>query len=150
MAFTNEDKNSAAAAASSFLKGKISDEQLNASLDVIKSGSGDSVSAQGDYICAVFYWRVVLNSGNYQFKGNAGGVGGIGGGSTNGTIYLASGVSFQQLVSNTDSFQFNAVVGVYLNVNFFDSGSNFLGSYQGGGVGTCGGTGGGSGSWSQV
>ncbi|WP_143306160.1 VapA/VapB family virulence-associated protein [Chitinophaga vietnamensis] len=143
---TTENRNAAAAAASTFLKGKTSDIELNACLDTIRSGS-NAVPAKGSFVCAIFYWRITLDCNGKQFVGNAGAIGGAGGGSTHGDIYLASGVTLDELQSTTDAFQFNGA-GVYLNVNFFNSNHKFLGSYQGGGIATCVGTGGGKGSWS--
>ena len=148
MSITNENAELAAAAASKFLKGNIPDEELKSCIDTIKLNSGsNAISTYGSYICAVFYWRVSLNANGKQFTGNAGGVGGVGGGSTNGDIYLADGVTFDELVSLTASFQFNGAIA-YLNVNFFSSSSKYLGSFHGGGIATCAGTGGGTGSWS--
>ncbi|MBW2938153.1 VapA/VapB family virulence-associated protein [Aureisphaera sp. CAU 1614] len=146
MALSKEHREAAASEAKKFFNGKISDNELNECLTTVKSGS-NSVPAQGSFICAVFYWRIHLVQGSKSFTGNAGGIGFVGGGSTNGDIYLASGVSINELLNNTTSFQFNSAA-VYLNVNFFDTNSKFLGSYQGGGIGTCPGTGGGTGVWS--
>lgn len=146
MALSNEHRELAAKNAKEFFNGKIAEPELNACLTTIKSGE-TKVPAHGSFICAVFYWRIFLVAGNKSFTGNAGGIGFVGGGSTNGDIYLANGVTLQELQTKTVSFQFNSAA-VYLNVNFFDSNSKFLGSYQGGGIGTCPGTGGGTGKWS--
>jgi Rhodococcus equi virulence-associated protein len=149
MSATTENRTEAATVASNFLKGNIPDNELEACLTTVQSGSS-SFSAGGSFLCTFFYFRVVLtglSACQKTFTGNAGGLGGVGGASTNGDLYLADGVTCEELTSTTTSFQFNCAV-VYLNVNFFNANSKFLGSYQGGGVGTCGGIGGGSGSWS--
>lgn len=146
MSTTTESRNAAANAASTYFSTHLAEAELKSCVNTIKSAAA-AVPAQGSFICAIFYWRIFLTANNKSFYGNAGGIGGVGGGSTNGDIYLANGVTMAQLQANTTSFQFNCA-GVYLNVNFFDTNSNFLGSYQGGGVGTCPGTGGGTGSWS--
>jgi hypothetical protein len=150
MSTVNENRNLAAAAATSFFKGNIPDKELESCVNTIKAATG-GIPANGSYICAIFYFRpsITINCGgkSWTFFGNAGGLGGIGGGSTNGDVYLADGVTCDELVHNTKSFQFNGAL-VYFNINFFDANSKFLGSFHGGGVGTCPGTGGGTGSWS--
>jgi len=147
MSITLENRNLAATEASNFLKGHIPDKELNACLNTIKSAT-DSISAEGSVSCLIFYWRITLNCGGKSFAGNAGGIGSVGAGVAKGDIYLADGVTFEELTSTTSAFQFNAQF-VYVNVNFFNPDSKFLGSFHSGGIGTCGGTGGGTGSWSD-
>lgn len=148
MSTTIESRNPAATAASNFLKGHIPEKELNACIETIKEGSPSYPVHSGSVTCVIFYWRIVLNTvNNKQFTGNSGGIGSIGGAATFGDIYLAEGVTFEELISSTATFQFTSAA-VYLNVNFFNSDSKYLGGYHGGGVGTCLGTGGGIGSWS--
>ncbi len=132
-----------AGSAEAYLRGKIADEEVDACTKSIKSAT-NKVPVNGSVLCVFFYWRIHLESSGKNFTGNAGGIGSIGGASTNGDIYTDD---IGRLFSETDAFQFNSAA-VYLNVNFFTKDSQYLGSYHGGGVGTCFGTGGGSGVWS--
>jgi len=144
MSITIEQRNEAAASAEKWLRGKIADQEVEACLKSIRSAT-NKYPAGGAVICAIFYWRIWLQvHGSKNFYGNAGGIGGFGGGSTNGDIYTDD---INRLLVETTSFEFNCLP-VYLNVNFFNKSSQFLGHYQGGGVGICGGIGGGTGSWS--
>lgn len=105
----------------------------------------NSYPATGSVASMIFYlkFRVDVTNGK-SFDGNAGGVSSPGGGALYGDIYTDD---INRLYSDTVSFQFNATP-VYTNLNFFDSHSNFLGSFQSGSVSTVLGTGGGKGSWS--
>ena len=102
-------------------------------------------SANGSVASMIFYlrYRVDVSSGK-TFEGQAGGISSPGGGALYGDIYTDD---INRLYRDTVSFQFNATP-VYTNLNFFDSHSNFLGSFQSGSVSTVLGTGGGKGSWS--
>jgi hypothetical protein len=143
-AVTSQDlRNDAAIAAEHRLRGKIPDEELEKCVKSIRTAT-NKYSAGGSVICALFYWRITLDSQGKHYTGNAGGIGGLGGGSTNGDIYTDN---WDRLVREATSFEFNSAF-VYLNVNFFNKDSQFLGHYQGGGVGICGGIGGGTGSFS--
>ena len=137
-------RNEAAASAEQWLRGKIDDQEVEKTLKAIRNPAA-AYSTGGSVLCAVFYWRIWLTLRGTNFYGNAGGIGGLGGGSTNGDIYTDD---INKLFRETVSFQFNSAF-VYLNVNFFNAHSQLLGNYQGGGVGICGGTGGGSGYWSS-
>ncbi|MCK8495194.1 VapA/VapB family virulence-associated protein [Spirosoma sp. RP8] len=101
--------------------------------------------ATGSVASMIFYlkFRVDVTNGK-SFEGNAGGVSSPGGGALFGDVYTDD---IDRLYRDTVSFQFNATP-VYTNLNFFDSHSNFLGSFQSGSVSTVLGTGGGKGSWS--
>ncbi len=146
MSVTAQHRKQAAASAKSFFNGSLPKKELTSCVDHIMKAT-TSIPAAGASICAIFYWRISLDIAGKKFTGNAGGLGSVGAGSTNGDVYLASGVSIQELQANTVSFQFNSAP-VYLNVNFFDANSKYLGSFHGGGVGICIGTGGGTGSFS--
>jgi hypothetical protein len=144
MALSTEVRDEMAAATEAALRGNIPDEEVTAAVTSIKSATA-SYPAGGSFLCTFFYFRITLSCQGESWVGNAGGLGGVGGASTNGDIYTDD---INRLFKETTSFQFNNAV-VYLNVNFFNSSSQFLGSYQGGGVGTCAGIGGGSGKWSS-
>jgi hypothetical protein len=142
-ALTPQIRNEAATAAEQRLRGKIADEELEKCVNSIRS-SANKYAAGGAVICALFYWRITLDTQGKRYTGNAGGIGGLGGASTNGDIYTDD---WNRLVREAHSFEFNSAF-VYLNINIFNKDSQFLGHYQGGGVGTCGGIGGGTGSFS--
>jgi hypothetical protein len=143
MPISIEQRNEAAVSAEKWLRGKIADQEVEACLKSVRSAT-NKYPAGGAVICAIFYWRIWLQYAGKNFYGNAGGIGGLGGGSTNGDIYTDD---INRLLVETASFQFNSAF-VFLNVNFFNNSSQFLGHYEGGGVGICGGTGGGTGTWS--
>ena len=140
----------------SWLRGKIDDGEVDKTVGLVKSmGTANAVAADdsttsvtGTVICAIFYWRITLDTPDgHHFVGNAGGLGSMGGGGLQGG-YLKGVPDLPTLYAKAVSFQFNcAAVG--LNVNFFDKDSNLVGTYVGGGLGICLGTGGGSGSWSS-
>ena len=107
-------------------------------------------SADGSVASFVFYskWTCNITSGpanGKRFSGQAGGIGLPGGGAIFGTVYSDD---VMRLVSSTHSFQWTAAAFTYTSLIFFDSDSNFLGSFQAGGLSTVNGTGGGTGSWS--
>lgn len=104
-----------------------------------------SYPATGSVASFVFYLQFMVTvTGGKRFDGKAGGLTTPGGGALFGDVYTDD---VNRLYRDTVSFQFNATP-VYTNLNFFDSNSNFLGSFQSGSVSTVLGTGGGSGSWS--
>lgn len=105
----------------------------------------NSYPAKGSVASFAFYLQFqVTVTGGKTFDGKAGGLSTPGGGALFGDVYTDD---INRLYANTVSFQFNATP-VYTNLNFFDSHSNFLGSFQSGSVSTVLGTGGGTGSWS--
>jgi hypothetical protein len=133
-----------------WLRGKIDDAEVDKTVSLIAASSqlaSEGITGvQATVICTFFYWRVTLDTPDRQhhFVGNGGGIGGLGGGMATGALYSDD---FARLYSSSVSFQFNAALPG-LNINIFDGNSNFLGSFIGGGLSTCLGTGGGSGSWS--
>ena len=133
-----------AASAEAWLRGKLPNEEVDKAVNALRSQkAADKISMGGSVICAIFYWRIHLEGHGHYYNGNAGGIGGFGAASTNGDIYTDD---INRLYAEAYSFQFNSAA-VYLNVNFFNRNSQFLGHYHGGGVGTCIGSGGGTGSW---
>jgi len=101
--------------------------------------------ANGTFISALFYIRTtVAISNGKQFKGNAGGITGLGGGATFGHVYTED---VDRLYRETRRFQTNFAPAV-TTVIFMDGSSRVLGTYAGGAVGTAGGIGGGTGTWS--
>jgi hypothetical protein len=129
------------------LQGKLEQGKLDAAVQQILRGTATAYPAHGSVICAVFYMRFTVDCDacqNKQFVGNAGGIGTIGGGALIGDIYTDD---LNRLLSSTSAFQF-VTTPVYSSLTFFDGSSNFLGTFQAGGVSICTGTGGGTGSWS--
>lgn len=114
-----------------------------------ESSSNDSVeasatvSAGGSIISGIFYNRIQIDIGGARFVGNGGGLMTPGAGTLMGDIYTDD---LDRLLRDTASYEVNATP-VYVNVNFFDSNSTFLGSLHSGAVSTVTGIGGGVGSW---
>lgn len=123
----------------------LSQEVIDSVADGIVNESNASYTVQGSVASFIFYQRFQAEvKGGKTFKGDAGGVSGPGGGGFWGTLYTDD---IQRLYRDTISFQYN-VQTAYLNINFFDRNSKFLGHIQAGGVSTLVvGVGGGSGSW---
>jgi len=110
----------------------------------IKAAS-QKYAANGTIASFIFYQQITVNvTGGKTFKGHAGGIGLPGGGGSWGDVYTDD---INRLYRDTHSFQF-IDSGVYFTVNFFDSHSNFLGTFQAGALSVSPGTGGGTGSWS--
>ena len=125
------------------MQGKLDQAQLDAAVTSLSAATA-SYGANGSVASMIFYLKFQVNvTGGKSFNGNAGGISSPGGGALFGDIYTDD---INRLYSSTHSFQFNATP-VYLNINFFDGNSNFLGSFQSGGISTVLGTGGGTGSW---
>ncbi|EEV8846449.1 VapA/VapB family virulence-associated protein [Escherichia coli] len=96
---------------------------------------------------AIFYIKVdtqITSEGGKHFSGNAGGLSSPGGGVLFGDLYTDD---LDDLYTNTVSFQIT-MTPVFCSVLFFDSASNLLGHFEGGGVSTVSGVAGGTGSWS--
>jgi hypothetical protein len=106
-------------------------------------GASASVSASGSIISGVFYNRIQIDIGGARFVGNGGGLMTPGAGTLIGDIYTDD---LPRLLRDTSSYEVNATP-FYVNVNFFDSNSTFLGSLHTGAVSTVTGIGGGVGSW---
>ncbi|MHA7135615.1 VapA/VapB family virulence-associated protein [Oerskovia turbata] len=127
------------------VQGALEQDKIDAAVERLRSGQ-PSYPANGTAVGMIFYYRLTVDipASNKQFVGNAGGIGGLGGGGFWGDVYTDD---LDRLFRTTVSFQFNATP-VYLNVNFFDGSSNLLGNFQSGGIAVLVGTGGGSGGWS--
>jgi len=144
MSDTTETKHAVAHDFAEAMSGKLPQDKLDAAVEAL-TGPAAAYGANGSVVCAIFYMRVqVAVTGGKTFTGNAGALGTAGGGANFGNVYTND---INRLYASTTAFQVNSTP-VYFNVNFFDSNSNFLGSYQAGAVSVCFGTGGGSGSWS--
>jgi hypothetical protein len=142
-----------------WLRGKIDDAEVAKTIEAIYSvGGADQTSlavvgdqritgVTGSVLCVIFYWRCTLDTPDgHSYTGNAGGIGSVGGGAIQGGLLVGS-PDLNTLYAQATSFQFNSAAAA-LNINFFNSRSQFVGTFVGGGVGICLGTGGGSGSWS--
>ena len=127
------------------LQGALTPEQANA-IKASASSATTGYAANGSVASLIFYqkWQVVIKDGGKTFNGNAGGISTPGGGALFGTVYTSD---INRLYSDTHSFSFNSV-SVYTNVLFYDKHSNYLGTFQAGGLSTVAGNGGGTGSWS--
>ena len=163
MTITDEQLKEVSAGSEAWLRGKIDDAEVDKCVNLIqgmnsaKDGAKLTIEAvsenqsvtgvTGSVLCLVFYWRITLDTPDgHTYVGNAGGIGSIGGGAIQGGS-LAGVPDLNTLYANAVSFQFNSAAAA-LNVNFFDASSNLVGTFIGGGIGICLGTGGGSGSWS--
>jgi hypothetical protein len=127
--------------------GALEQDQIDATVKaLLASAAATAYPATGSVASLLFYLKFQVNvkGGGKTFDGNAGGISTPGGGALFGDVYTDD---IKRLYAKTASFQFNATP-VYLNINFFDGSSNFLGHLQSGGISTVLGTGGGSGSWS--
>lgn len=101
--------------------------------------------ANGSIVSLIFYFRFQVNVvGGKSFNGDAGGIGGPGGGALFGTVYTDD---INRLYSSTTSFAFTSTPP-YFAMYFFDGNSNPLGTFQAGAVSIVTGSGGGTGSWS--
>jgi hypothetical protein len=125
--------------------GTLDQDKIDAAVDSILTASTTSYAATGSVASLLFYLQFQVNiKAGKSFNGKAGGISTPGGGALFGDVYTDD---IDRLYSSTTSFQFNATP-VYLNINFFDGHSNFLGHLQSGGISTVLGVGGGSGNWS--
>ncbi|WGD37275.1 VapA/VapB family virulence-associated protein [Lysinibacter sp. HNR] len=105
----------------------------------------ESEGASGEVVLALFYGNVRVKVKNRTFVGHSGGFG-IGGGYTIGKVFAHCG--FDNLFSNTKSFQVNNAAGV-VNILFYGPGSQLLGTFVGGNIGLGVGIFGGSGDWNN-
>ncbi|SFU78849.1 VapA/VapB family virulence-associated protein [Butyrivibrio sp. INlla21] len=107
--------------------------------------------ATGSVIGALIYMKVQVRINddeypqysNMTFDGDAYGIAALGGGALVGDIYTDD---ILRLFSSTCYFEIN-VLPVYVNINFFDSSHQYLGSYHAGAVAVTGGMASGKGSW---
>lgn len=134
--------------------GKISNTELKTSLQGIekitasKLKAATAYSANGSLASLVLYVKAQCNvNGGKSFNGSAWGASFPGGGALFGDVYLADGVTLDQLYSKTGSFKFTATP-VYTAFYFYDSNDKLLGHFQAGSVSTVTGVGGGAGGWS--
>ncbi|EEY7915203.1 VapA/VapB family virulence-associated protein [Salmonella enterica] len=121
-------------------------DQVSQILDKIASAE-NKYSAKTTLASAIFYIKVdtqITSEGGKHFSGNAGGLSSPGGGVLFGDLYTND---LEMLYKNTVSFQIT-MTPVFCSVLFFDSSSNLLGHFEGGGVSTISGVAGGTGSWS--
>ena len=129
------------------MKGTLEQDKIDAAVNTMLTDDTESFSANGSVVSAVFYQRFTLqfefNGTNYQYVGNAGGIGSPGGGVLIGELWTGDA---QTLINNTVSFQYQTTM-VASNINFFDGNSNILGYFIGGAVSTVNAIGGGKGTW---
>ena len=124
--------------------GKLDAEKIDAATNAITTATG-VYPAHCSIASLIFYAKVqVVVDGGKTFDGNAGGAFTPGGGVAFGDVYTDD---INALYSNTATFAITAT-NVYVAVYFWDSNHNFLGHFQGGGISTVTGAGGGTGSWS--
>lgn len=134
--------------------GKIADTELESQLQGIEKITADQLkaataySANGSLASLVVYVKAQCNiNGGKSFNGSAWGASFPGGGALFGDVYLADGVTLDQLYSKTGSFKFTATP-VYTAFYFYDGNDKLLGHFQAGSVSTVTGVGGGAGNWS--
>lgn len=124
------------------------DDQLIDSAAVALAATQTSYKAVGSVMPLIFYMKVKIevDAGpviGKTFEGDAGGFAPGTGGGFWGDVYTDD---IDRLYKDTVSFAFQATP-VYFAVEFFDSSSNCLGSFHGGGIGVLVGVGGGTGRW---
>jgi hypothetical protein len=130
---------------SNSVHGALDEDKIDEVVASLLDESAARYPATGSVASLLFYlkFQVVIKDGK-TFNGNAGGISSPGGEALFGDLDTDD---IEWLYAATHSFQFNATP-VYLDINFFDSSSNFLGHLQSGGISTVLGTGGGTGDWS--
>lgn len=107
-----------------------------------------ALPANGSLASLLLYVKAQCNiNGGKSFNGSAWGISFPGGGALFGDVYLADGVSVNDLYAKTGSFKFTATP-VYTAFYFYDASDNLLGHFQAGSVSTVTGVGGGAGGWS--
>jgi hypothetical protein len=122
---------------------KLEDEKIDEAVRHLAAAE-TAYAANAAFASFLFYIQVHVNiTGGKSFTGNAGGFNAAGGGVVFGHVYTDD---LNRLYSKTSRFWF-LTTPVYVHVQFFDSDSNSLGHFEGGGITTGGGTGGGPGSW---
>lgn len=133
-------------------KGKLTDAEIqegaNSIAEALKAvgkqlTAQTKYSANGGITFTVGWVHIGITVGPRNCQGDGGGAFSLGGGYFWGDVYTAD---IDRLYRDTVSFQVN-VTPVYANVNFFDSSSNLLGHFEGGGVCFGGGIGGGKCKW---
>lgn len=125
------------------LEGKVEPERIDTMISQLKKTTVASYAANAGGGGVLFYALVTVHTAGREFEGNAGGFFGFGPYYGQGTVYTAD---LNNLLNHTESFSvsFNPA---YMNVVFYDGGSNILGHFQGLGGGSIVGTGAGTGHW---
>jgi len=107
-------------------------------------GTQTKYSANGGITFTIGWVHIGITvDGGKNCQGDGGGLFSLGGGYFWGDVYTSD---IQRLYRDTVSFQVN-VTPVFANINFFDSNSNLLGHFEGGGACLGGGSGGGKCKW---
>lgn len=123
-------------------------QQSNQRLQTLLGAPGTPRYEANSNISFAGYAYIVTNVTEQGHKKNysahGGGVGNPGIGVWGGHVYTDD---IERLYRDTISCQFNTTA-FYCSIVYFDGNSNALGTFQGGGIGTSGATGGGSGRWS--
>lgn len=143
-AFAKEDLSAVAKDFQASMKDVMNQAQIDKILSEMASFT-NKYAAQCHIASTIFYVFIApaVEGGRNGVDGHGGGLFTPGAGGSWGHLYTDD---IERLYRNTVSYQVNAAAA-YLNVNFFDGHSNFLGHYQGGGVGTVVGVGGGTIRW---
>jgi hypothetical protein len=128
------------------LAAKHDPNHIGAKISSLKAEATNKYPATGSFVSAVLYYHfwVGLKNQNHHFEGNAGGFGVPGGGAMVGDVYTDN---LDRLVKETKNFQFGTTP-LYFEITFFTGNSEYLGTFQAGGIGIALGTGAGNGSWS--
>ena len=134
-------------------QGKIPENVLGNTLASLSSINSESlkysvkITAQSYifYSYITIEWDGIGTQLTKKFFGNAGGIG-VGGGKASGILYLPSGMSLDDLLNKTKSFQVTDLTGLS-TVNIFDASSNPIGHAVAGGVIAGGFIGGGTAYW---
>ena len=126
------------------MHGKMTAEKMTEVTTAMKAAAAAKYPATGSIASLLFYFKIQVQiKGGKTFDGQAGGIGFPGGGALFGDVYTED---LDRLYRDTHSFQWLGTA-VYFTVNYFDSNSNFLGTFQAGAVSIAVGTGGGTGRW---
>jgi hypothetical protein len=127
------------------MQGKLDDAKLDAAAEAMTVAT-TAYPASAYAISLVFYMHVEVqvNGAAQKFSGNAGGIGSAGAGGFFGNLYTDD---LAQLYAKTGVFEYHGTP-VYTGVTFWDNDHNFLGHFEGGGLGIMVGVGGGTGTWS--
>ena len=98
------------------------------SFDTLRANTKHTITLTLQGFLFYGYLKVIDLSTKAKFKGNSGGIG-VGLSYANGSLYTASGFTFDDIYKYTVSFQINSLIA-YSNANFFNSKGHLLGHIQ--------------------